>query len=1046
MATPSPPSGGPVDNRAQVEGNLTPQRRIPSFKLMEDDHVRPKRLRNRVPGLDETEDAREDPMATAMFEDVVAINDRAGPRQIPSLTFSSDVVRGMSHASSWGSGTGGNCFGLDPTSVDGEVEDVRRLDDAAFADLNFFTMEDVGPSVLPFKQKEVVEGQESSVEDNNTVTRIDQGGDTSPCRGSATIQSTVRKSGTLAATSVCKIESAREMPSVGTDRRTDDTADILGPSVFDPDGRLPTFSASMEEYLNRQLEAAEESLHGRKDNEGRPTSSLSSGGGGGGGGETTEDFSTRIQAASEGDTPFSLDPTTMVNKAEYAIPMNPEVSLNDVFSAYGSVKEDGFVQSQAEKGTSDEEGTLTQLNGEEEAASSDSEYEPAPQQKEKLKKGRRGRGRGRGAARAAKRSIGDEDGPENLSNIAVPRGTAKRQTSEDVAARLPLEMLECFYHVPLNIAARQLNVSLTMLKKLCRAYGVKRWPHRQVSSLDKAISRLEEKINARKDGGKDAPSLRRKLAQGKKRRSVIIKTASAGLEVGVLNSIFTCRPGQIDEDMLLNSPDVAKVLKNIKPSLQSSPKDSGSEDEDDEYDGDDGGGYASSVSLSSSPKKTRIGSEAKTSFSYNQTGLPHPPAFEPGGYTSGVAKKGDTKPGKEPSAKAESLMLTTRIKGEPSAAVDSQKAAKPAWTYRASDSASKLPSAAAASSSPSRPYRFEGSTGGSTTSANDESSPGCLSPAFTFAGSPGSRAPITTYSGVFGMSLNSPTISGREKGPTVPITKGTGIEISGGIPSGQVQAEVVPPLQGMRVPGWCGAGGKRAVGFGEWCGATLSPQMSPSPQHLSDTPPDSPTISSTLDNFNSKLRLESPPRGQPFSSAPPPPPPPHGHHTYLLQQQFPHQANFHHHNWLQGHYPGPSQPYGFPLEVTSPADTRLVPDQGKIRNFHAFSTVDDKGDVNANSPVAAGSIAGDGIPKSGWGGSIHSENRGTVGMGAAQGALTSTGKVTATKNGANPNPTEKAGDPNTGGVGPRRTGFMSFLLHQSPNSPPFATSFPTADI
>ncbi|CAM9395848.1 unnamed protein product, partial [Discosporangium mesarthrocarpum] len=72
--------------------------------------------------------------------------------------------------------------------------------------------------------------------------------------------------------------------------------------------------------------------------------------------------------------------------------------------------------------------------------------------------------------------------------------------------------LEKFYHVPLNHAARELNVSLTMLKKLCRQYGVKRWPHRQVSSLNKTISRLQGKISTRRDG-KDVPPLRKKLEQ-----------------------------------------------------------------------------------------------------------------------------------------------------------------------------------------------------------------------------------------------------------------------------------------------------------------------------------------------------------------------------------------------------------------------------------------------------------------------------------------------------------------------------------------------------
>ncbi len=39
------------------------------------------------------------------------------------------------------------------------------------------------------------------------------------------------------------------------------------------------------------------------------------------------------------------------------------------------------------------------------------------------------------------------------------------------------------YHLPSKDAARQLNISLSRLKRSCRVYRVMRWPHRKLSSL-----------------------------------------------------------------------------------------------------------------------------------------------------------------------------------------------------------------------------------------------------------------------------------------------------------------------------------------------------------------------------------------------------------------------------------------------------------------------------------------------------------------------------------------------------------------------------------
>ncbi|KAG5191398.1 RWP-RK domain-containing protein, partial [Tribonema minus] len=51
------------------------------------------------------------------------------------------------------------------------------------------------------------------------------------------------------------------------------------------------------------------------------------------------------------------------------------------------------------------------------------------------------------------------------------------------ASSLTLADLERYYSHPLAEASRELGLSATMLKKVCRSFGIKRWPHRQLASI-----------------------------------------------------------------------------------------------------------------------------------------------------------------------------------------------------------------------------------------------------------------------------------------------------------------------------------------------------------------------------------------------------------------------------------------------------------------------------------------------------------------------------------------------------------------------------------
>lgn len=66
----------------------------------------------------------------------------------------------------------------------------------------------------------------------------------------------------------------------------------------------------------------------------------------------------------------------------------------------------------------------------------------------------------------------------------------KRAPSEHVA-NIALSDLAKYFDLPIVEASRNLNVGLTVLKKKCREFGIPRWPHRKIKSLDGLIRDLQ---------------------------------------------------------------------------------------------------------------------------------------------------------------------------------------------------------------------------------------------------------------------------------------------------------------------------------------------------------------------------------------------------------------------------------------------------------------------------------------------------------------------------------------------------------------------------
>ncbi|XP_020217756.1 protein RKD5 [Cajanus cajan] len=68
----------------------------------------------------------------------------------------------------------------------------------------------------------------------------------------------------------------------------------------------------------------------------------------------------------------------------------------------------------------------------------------------------------------------------------------KKRAPSDLVAKISLSDLVKYFGMPIVEASRNLNVGLTVLKRKCREFGIPRWPHRKIKSLDSLIHDLQE--------------------------------------------------------------------------------------------------------------------------------------------------------------------------------------------------------------------------------------------------------------------------------------------------------------------------------------------------------------------------------------------------------------------------------------------------------------------------------------------------------------------------------------------------------------------------
>lgn len=60
-------------------------------------------------------------------------------------------------------------------------------------------------------------------------------------------------------------------------------------------------------------------------------------------------------------------------------------------------------------------------------------------------------------------------------------GLEDKRTKRGFSKRVTLRDLERYFEYPIEEVSKMMGVSTTIIKRLCRKYGIKRWPYRQVS-------------------------------------------------------------------------------------------------------------------------------------------------------------------------------------------------------------------------------------------------------------------------------------------------------------------------------------------------------------------------------------------------------------------------------------------------------------------------------------------------------------------------------------------------------------------------------------
>ncbi|KAF5835368.1 RWP-RK domain-containing protein [Dunaliella salina] len=79
----------------------------------------------------------------------------------------------------------------------------------------------------------------------------------------------------------------------------------------------------------------------------------------------------------------------------------------------------------------------------------------------------------------------EHDPSETRKKTSMEHDPSETRKKTDIS----LQELSKYFHLTIAEASKALNLSGTSLKKICRKYGLERWPHRKVTSVNNKMAR-----------------------------------------------------------------------------------------------------------------------------------------------------------------------------------------------------------------------------------------------------------------------------------------------------------------------------------------------------------------------------------------------------------------------------------------------------------------------------------------------------------------------------------------------------------------------------
>uniref|UniRef100_A0AAV1UDC9 Uncharacterized protein n=1 Tax=Peronospora matthiolae TaxID=2874970 RepID=A0AAV1UDC9_9STRA len=119
------------------------------------------------------------------------------------------------------------------------------------------------------------------------------------------------------------------------------------------------------------------------------------------------------------------------------------------------------------------------------------------------------------------------DGPEGSKlDFTDDAGFSHRFRNESnrvkslVTKHISIEELRAHFDRPIIDVAKDFGICITLMKKICRRNGIKRWPHRQIRSLSKSIASMEAAMLSAH--GSERDKYRDQIANLERKREAVI--------------------------------------------------------------------------------------------------------------------------------------------------------------------------------------------------------------------------------------------------------------------------------------------------------------------------------------------------------------------------------------------------------------------------------------------------------------------------------------------------------------------------------------------